>query len=269
MTRYRRQNLRVPHDIHYSWSGWPSGSPFPEASIHEAIPELAEALKQDGFAFESYALSPDRIQVTVCAGPDAAPVWVAQRIKGRLDYTLRKRACGVTFSRKVGLRAIGHNRTPVVEHYVRDQLKHVDLADPLYRKMLASVAVHDPSVDLSQPAESTHGRYWYNLHLVLVVAGRYRIGQQAVLEGLRERVLDECRNKNCAVKRVSIMPDHMHVALRGNPTLSPAEIALDVQERTSGAVGCRLWKHEFYVGTFGEYDYGAVKGAGGGIRYSS
>jgi len=266
MPRYSGHNLKAPHDIHYSWTGWPSGSDFPSAPPPEAIDNLAEALKGDALVLESHTWAPGEIHLTVAATPDSAPVRIAQRLKGRLDYALRRREAGVSFSRKVSLRAVGHNRTSAVDRYIRDQLEHVDLADARYRETLASVAVDDPTVDLSEPAVSSHGRYWYSLHLVFVVASRFRVGGQRFLDQLRERVMDVSRCQGCALKRVSIMPDHMHVALRGNPQLSPSEIALGLQEATADVAGCRLWEDAFYVGTFGDYDYGSIAGAGGGIR---
>lgn len=258
MSRYTNHNLNQVHDIHYSWTGWPSS----ESSIPTATPELLDGLtsdfKSDGLLMESYAWKPDSVQLTVAAQPKHSPVWISQRLKGRLDYALRKQGTQVSFVRKVSLRAIGHNRTGVVDRYVRDQLKHVDLADPRYRATLADAAIHNREVDLAQPAESSHGRYWYNLHLVFVVIDRYRIGGHGFLNKLREQVLTIAENQDCSLKRAAIMPDHMHIALRGNPKLSPEEIALNLQNATAQAAGCLLWQHQFYVGTFGEYDKGAV-----------
>lgn len=266
MARYSLHNLNPPHDIHYSWTGFPSDSAFPANLPDGVLSTFAEALKTDSLNLESYVWSSDEIHLTVSASPDKAPVWIAQRLKGRLDHALRSRGIPVSFSRKVSLRAIGHNRTAIVENYVRSQLVHVNLADPRYRETLASVAINDPAVDLSAPAISNHGRYWYSLHLVFVVAGRYRVGEHTFLKGLRERILAVSEKLACALKRVAVMPDHLHLALRGNPILSPAEIALGIQEATADVAGCRLWEDNFYVGTFGDYDYKAIKGVSGGIH---
>jgi len=266
MPRYSTHNLHLPHDIHYSWTGWPSDSQLPETPPRGLIDALSDALKTDSLDLESHTWDTDAVHLSVAALPDAAPVWVAQRLKGRLDYALRKQGLGISFSRKVSLRAFGHNRGAVVERYVRDQLDHVDLADARYRQTLASVAVNDSTVDLSVPAVSSHGRYWYGLHVVFVVASRYRVGERRFLDRLGARVRDAAAGEGCALKRVAIMPDHMHLALRGNPKLSPAEIGVGLQEATADVAGCRLWEDGFYVGTFGDYDQGAVRGAGGGIR---
>jgi REP element-mobilizing transposase RayT len=265
MARYSTHNLKPPHDIHYSWTGFPADSAFPATLPEGLIASLSTEFTTDALELESHVWSSDAIHLTVAASPDVAPVWVAQRLKGRLDHALRSRGSPVSFSRKVSLRAFGHNRTPVVEHYVRDQLKHVDLADPRYRETLASVAINDPAIDLSEPAISNHGRYWYSLHLVFVVAGRYRVGERGFLDRLRECVMGVSGNLGCALKRAAVMPDHLHLALRGNPTLAPSEIAVGLQEATAAVAGCRLWEESFYVGTFGDYDFRAIKGATGGV----
>ncbi len=266
MARYTTRNLSPPHDIHYSWTGWPSACLFPPEAPAGLIDSLAAAFKGDALELESHTWQADAIHLTVASPPDRAPVWISQRLKGRLDYALRKCGADCAFSRKVSLRAFGHNRGAVVERYVRDQLEHVDLADPRYRKTLASVAVNDPAVDLSVPAISSHGRYWYGLHVVFVVSSRYRVGNHDFLDRLRARVLEAAVAQDCALKRLAIMPDHMHLALRGNPTLSPSEIAVGLQNSTADVAGMQLWEEEFYVGTFGDYDHGAVRGVKAGVR---
>ena len=300
MSFYSGRNIHPSHDIHYSWTGWPSDkAQFPSVPPGGLFNTLAEAYMVDGLELESHIWSPERIQLTFRADPSIAPVQVSQRAKGRLDHALRLASASsstsastgtspvggvgksgdpsglvpeakevVPFSRKVALRAIGHNRNAVVDAYVRDQLEHIDLADPSYRQLLASVAINNPSVNLSEPEQSSHGRYWYNLHLVFVVVDRYRIGNLQFLEQLRERIQEICVQEGSALKRAAIMPDHLHLALRGNPRKSPAAIALGLQVATAEVARCRIWEDDFYVGTFGDYDCGAVAGSGGGIRRS-
>jgi len=44
---------------------------------------------------------------------------------------------------------------------------------------LKRFTVVDESIALNQPSESNSGRYWYNLHLVLVVADRARFWHES------------------------------------------------------------------------------------------
>lgn len=303
--RYDGRNLRLPHDIHYSWAGWPTaGSRFPDAPPEALFNTLAPLWRTDGLTLEAQRWGAQEIHLTFAAGPEIAPVFVAQRAKGRLQHALRQ-ALGaqpdspagrarrgltdapgdlagrtrrgltdaphlpapgdlasperkVAFSRKVSVRAIGHNLNATVERYIRDQLVDADLADPRYRASLARAAVLDPSVDLDQPAETDSGHYWQNLHVVLVTASRFRIPGHEEPSKVRRAAENALRDANCALKALAVMPDHLHAALRGDPRRSPAEIAVGLQNATAEVPGFRLWQDAFYVGTFGVYDLSAV-----------
>ena len=57
------------------------------------------------------------------------------------------------------------------------------------------------------------------------------------------------------------MPDHLHVALRGNVAESPAAIALAFMNNKAFAIGQNaIWQYRFYAGTFSEYDVRALRG---------
>jgi len=120
--------------------------------------------------------------------------------------------------------------------------------------------VADPSVDLSAPTTTSSGRYWYNLHLVLVVVGRYRVSDVGMLTTIRDWPFKIADKKDYTVSRLAVMPDHLHVALRGNIEHSPEEIALAFLNNLAFAVGQKpIWEPCYYVGTFGKYDMDAVR----------
>jgi REP element-mobilizing transposase RayT len=126
--------------------------------------------------------------------------------------------------------------------------------------MLTSFTVVNPQVDLSQPTESNSGRYWYNLHLVLVVRERYRIGEAATLAKIRDTAFQVCRKKGYAASTVAVLPDHLHLAIRGNVAQSPEDIALSFLNNLAYVLGQRpWWEAGYYAGTFGEYGMGAVR----------
>ncbi|MFH0982343.1 MAG: transposase, partial [Planctomycetota bacterium] len=117
----------------------------------------------------------------------------------------------------------------------------------------------DPRVDFSQPSETNSGRYWYNLHLVLVTASRFRMGGAGFLAKMRDSCLQTAAENDCRIAELSIMPDHLHMALRGSVDMSPTSIGLAFQNNTARVGGCRWWQDDFYVGTFSEYDLGALR----------
>jgi REP element-mobilizing transposase RayT len=257
--RYSAQNLHIPHSLFYSWTGWPEANgsfrgPLPD----EVRQALYSAWADDGFTVHSFRLETHEAKLTCSVDPTISPVFFATRAKGRLQHALRRAQLPCSFSRKAAVRALGRNITDTVIAYVRNQLVHVDLADDKYRRRLALVAQEDVSVDLTAPTELNRSRYWYNLHLVYVTADRFRMGGDQLLGGLRERFPEAATATGCRLRSLSIMPDHVHVALRANPTGSPKEIGLSLQNDVAAVAGCKLWQDEFYAGTFSEYDLNAI-----------
>jgi len=257
---YTGQNLELPHVLFYSWTGWPKeGGSFPPTLPASLATDLTAAWNSDGLNVHSYEPAPNRIQITFAVRPDIAPVFCAARAKGRLQHALRKAGLPCEFSRKTSVRALGKNISSIVIQYVQEQLAHVDLADPKYRDLLARHAYEDAAVDLDQPSELSRSRYWYNLHLVFVTAARYRVGREAFLSRLRDSFLDAAKNQRCLVRALSIMPDHVHIAVRGDPERSPKEMGLALQNESARAAGCRFWQDAFYIGTFSVYNLDAIQ----------
>src|SRR5205823_14383223 len=108
-----------------------------------------------------------------------------------------------------------------------------------FQELLASLTLVNPDVNLSLPSETNSGRYWYNLHLVLVASERYRSGELATLTRIRETVSRSCAKKGYALSTAAVMPDHVHLALRGTIDQSPEAIALSFLNNLAFALGHR------------------------------
>lgn len=257
MANYLTQNNHPAHRLFYTWSGWPSeesASPVFSAEPDEAFfAELSGLWKDDGLTLLSRTWKSDLIQLAFAVTPAIAPTFFAQRAKGRLQHALRKVGQSTDFSRKVSVRAIGENITPVVKSYLAQQTERGDFADNRYRATLAAEAFENESLSLAEPTEVRRGRYWYNLHLVMVTAGRFRMGREDFALKLRAAAHETAIQQCCALKSFALMPDHVHLALRGNVDLAPVEIGVAFQNGLGRAAGCRLWNDRFYVGTFSEY----------------
>jgi len=66
--------------------------------------------------------------------------------------------------------------------------------------------------------------------------------------------------KEYRIGAISVIPDHLHVALRGSLTASPEEIALAFQNNLAYMVGRgAIWRPGYKVGTFGEYNMNAIR----------
>jgi len=201
----------------------------------------------------------EKVQLLFSVTPQVSPTFFCQRVKGRLQHALRKCGTPVDFSRKVSFRSLGENTSEVVENYIRGQVGKADFADPRFRETMRRFTVVSDDVRLADPSDSNSGRYWYNLHIVLVVAARFRITDPDRLGRLRDASLAIAEEAGHRIAALSIMPDHVHKAVRGNIERSPEEIALAFQNRLARAAGCRVWQDGFYVGTFSEYDLDVIR----------
>ena len=247
--------------LRYGWMAWPSATTFPAEPAAPFWDALTTAWQSDGLNLLERHWQPDLIQLLFSTTPDVAPTDLARVAEGRLLYTLRKSGQTLEFSRKVAVRAIGENTRATVEAYIRDQLQHCDLADPRYRELLQRHAFADPALHLDEPAETHSGRYWYNLHLVLVTDARWRMGESEAGR-VRAGACAVAAAHGYGLAKLSVMPDHAHLAVRGRPEDSPRKIAETFQNETARQVGMLgFWKATFYVGTFGEYGMGAGRGS--------
>jgi REP element-mobilizing transposase RayT len=257
---YDGRNLCPAYQLRYGWTGWPTGGTSFPTELHNIARGTAELWESDGLRLMELRCGDQEAQLTFSAKPDIAPVVVASRVKGRLEHALRKAGLPIQFSRKLALRSIGDNCTEDVEQYVRRQVTKAAFADRVFADRLQQFTVSDPAVVLSRPTETESGRYWYNLHVVLVTEERYQRGDEQWLGRIREQSFHIARKKGHAIACLSVMPDHLHIALRGNIAHSPLEIVLAFQNNLAYALGqVRIWQHTYYAGTFSEYDMGAVR----------
>ena len=257
---YTPHNLNPAYHLRYVWTGWPSIAPFPHPPSQDFWPALLQAWESDGLRMLEHRWSDEQVQLLFSARPDVSPVSLAARARGRLQYTWRTSGnTPCAFSRKTAVRSIGDNRIRDVEEYVKGQVSKEPCADPRFGELLKKFTLADPSVDLSAPSETGSGRYWYDLHLVLVVDRRFRIADESKLAAFRDEAIRTARRHGHKVSVMAVLPDHLHAALRGNIEHSPQEIALAFQNETARALGCAVWSFNYYAGTFGVYDMDAVR----------
>ena len=257
---YSSASLNRAYQLRYGWTGWASGTPFSTALIANVLPGISPEWESDGLRLLESRLTPQQIQLTLSATPQIDPVTLAARVKGRIQHHCRRQGTAVKFSRKLALRSLGDPTRAEVEAYVRNQVVNEDLADERFRKQLAEFTTVDSEVDLSEPTETNSGRYWYNLHLVLVVRQRYRISEPGTLARIRDTVSRVCGRKCYRASTIAVLADHLHIALRGALEQSPEEIALSFLNNLAYALGQQpWWESGYYTGTFGEYSMAAVR----------
>jgi REP element-mobilizing transposase RayT len=258
---YTAESLRpAAYKLRYSWSGWPSSGTLPESIPEQLWQQLDTHWEKDGLRKLAAKCDPTCWQLLFSTTPVVSPVLLAARIKGRLQHALRQCGTPVDFSRKVAVRSVGDNHTDEVQAYISSQVEKSDYVDVKFKTFLEQFRMTDATVDLSDPTATHSGRYWYNLHVVLVVRQRHAITSQEVLTTIRDRSVSIAQRKGYQIARLAVMPDHWHVALRGHVEQSPQEIALAFLNNLAYALGQNaVWEYGYYAGTFGEYDMNAVR----------
>jgi REP element-mobilizing transposase RayT len=220
---------------------------------------LSIATEPDGVRILKHEDRDDRMSVLLLSTkPPVSPERLLRSVKGRLQYLVREKAPRA-FHRNYSLRSIGSGDREAIEGYIAGQLGHHPMADDRVQRRLHSHEAQYPKADLSAPRASAHGQYWFNLHVVLVNEGRWMEIRDDVLAGLGRAVESTAAKHRHTLSRRAILPDHIHLAMGCPEDQSPEEIALSYMNNCAHSCGMKpVLKHSYYVGTFGEYDLGAV-----------
>ena len=210
----------------FDWTGWLSNSSTFPANTPEIVRQTVPDWDKEGLRMMEFFVRQSMIQILFSVAPEISLILFAARVKGRLQYAFRSSGMPVVFSRKVSVRSLGENTRTDVENYIRSQVQRGDFADPRFAERMKRYTVERDDVDLAQPSATNRGRYWYNLHLVLTVAERYRMGEDVALSRLRDEAFVLAGKQGYLIKTLSLKPDHLHMALRGNIEQSPTEIGV-------------------------------------------
>ena len=197
-------------------------------------------------------------QFLVSTTPAVSPHALVRSVKGRLQYLVRGDR-PKAFQRNYSLRSVGSATRETVEDYVRSQPGRHSMADPRVQTIIEHYQICNPHVDLSRLREGDHAVYWYNLHVVMVHAERCRELSESRIAARRAMILGVCEKQGYLLSRGGLVPDHVHLALGGMPSQSPGEIALRFMNNLAYCEGMKnVFQFGYYVGTFGEYDLGAI-----------
>ena len=159
------------------------------------------------------------------------------------------------FQRNYGLRSVGSTRRDKLEDYLASQLGHHPMADSRVTERLARFQINDPRVDLSRARRTSHARYWYNLHIVIVNDGRHMESREDVLYEMQQMIINSARAKDHWLSRAAIVPDHVHLAVGCKLEEAPSDVALAYLNNLAYARGMtEVFRYGYYVGTFSEYD---------------
>ncbi len=253
---YTADNCREPaYQLNWSYSLFWHAAPQDAAWLEP----LQAAAEGDGIRILQHEFGDKLVsQFLVSTRPDVAPQFIAQRLKGRLQHLVRATA-PTAFQRNYSIRSVGSANRATIDGYLKGQLEHHPSADGRVTEKLQRHQIHNSDVDLAQPSHTSHAIYWYNLHVVFVNDGRYREIHDEPLQILHDMIVKVSVAKSHGLSRAAILPDHIHLALRCKIDESPETVALSYLNNLAFALGMkRVFRLGYYVGTFGEYDLGAI-----------
>jgi REP element-mobilizing transposase RayT len=257
-----------PHEIHFaycyrvyfSWRTYRgrSNSQLPE--LQRAI--LDALLRPHDIRILECATSETDLRCIVSLKPTESISSCASKLKGRVSKWLRdtRELTDTQPALSKGYFAVttGKTRSRVVERYLSLQAEHHGYA----RRILPPVFINQYCLSDKDRRRISpqHAVVVAKFHLVFSTPGRSGIiGSQ---EGRRvaQQWLKVQQSLKFALVKVSFVPDHVHIALRCHPSLSPATIAAVLmnaarevmQRELIQARVDRLWVNSAYVGAYGD-----------------
>lgn len=202
------------------------------------------------------------IQFVISTQPNIKPVFIIQRLKGRIQYAVREKV-PKAFRSNYALRSFGTQERQIVEGYIAAQPSHHAMPTEKSQQIFEDLRFVDEKVDLSVMQKTTHGVYWYNLHMVIVNSERWRDINEDRLQRVKRVVLRCGVQKHCRISRLSILADHLHLAIGCPIDDSPSAVVLSMMNNIAWVYGMKpVLQYSAFIATFGEYDHRAIESNG-------
>ncbi len=101
---YTSEDVPAPaYQLRFRWSCWLSGRAVFPPWIDILFEDLDGKWDTDGIRRPESASSPEQIQMTASVKPHVSPVFLAARLKGRLDHALRQAGNAATYEQPSAL----------------------------------------------------------------------------------------------------------------------------------------------------------------------
>lgn len=254
---YTAENCPPAFQLNWSYSLFWRGTAIDDEQWKEA---LNETLSADGIRILKVHQPQSNVtQLLLSTLPRVSAQFLVQRVKGRLQYLIREQVPSA-FRRNYSLSSVGSTKRAKLEAYVAQQIEHHQYADPRFRAKLQRFQIVNPQMDLSKSRASSHALYSFNVHVVLEVQTGGAAYDEPTLQAWHDMIVRASEVKGHRLSRGSVLPDHIHLLLGCQLEESPEQVALGYLNNLAHACGMRaLFKFSYFVGTFGEYDLGAIE----------
>jgi len=266
ITNYQFDDLRFAYCFH-AYLRWQTNCvrPYPPLAQLDAatLQTLVERFNINVLECESAATE---VRTLVSLEPQETVAACASKLKGQTSKWLRQ-ALGNEqpqdlLSKGYFACTSGKSTAEQVDQYLASQEEHHGYEE---RKLSPVYLADYPLSETEEQAlQANHSFTALQFHLVLATWRRRGVFSRIEAEAVTGRWRDLQAQEQFALRKVSFLPDHVHVAVRTHPSVSPGRLIVALMneaqrtmwegfaDRVIHAGIERLWQPSAYLGSFGD-----------------
>jgi putative transposase len=242
-----------------------------QAAIRKGVEDVCN---RHGYHLLDAQTSDDHLRVLLSLKPEQTVSRAVQMLKGNLSRKFSAEFPGLLtryrskspWAEGYFARSSGKVDIETIRRYLEDQAAHHG-----YRGEWTSALTSRNSHFRSPAFQFAHCVCILSYQLVLVTKFRTAVFDEHIAPGLFEYIKAVASKRGFAIDTISLMPDHIHLAIESRPDVSIGDCARSLvnnthhwmQSRYSGVLaqtGCwDVWQPSFYAGTVGEYSTAQIK----------
>ncbi|MDA0839720.1 MAG: IS200/IS605 family transposase [Planctomycetota bacterium] len=191
----------------------------------------------------------------------------ASKFKGKISKYIREEmdsgAPEKLLSRGYFACSVGKNTRRDIEQYLTTQAEHhgIEISPDAPSSIREQDADEETLRDRLQPK---HAMAVVQFHIVLSARKRTNVFDKTVAEALVDFWFKSSAEENWFLRKVSVLPEHVHLAVRAHPSVSPAEIVVrlmnssqemlfrDFRDEVVARKLSQIWNPGAYIGSYGD-----------------
>jgi putative transposase len=236
------------------------------------VPSLVASVLNEVCDRERYHLlqtniDQDHLRLFVSLLPTQTVADTVKRLKGNLQNQFRNelKIQGL-WARGYFARSSGTVDLLGVEDYIDKQIRHHGFKGE-WTKPLKYINPNFKTLAY----DSAHCVSLLKYHLVFVTQNRAAVFDETIAPPLFDYIVAVGTQREFAVERMSLLPDHIHMLIEGVPSVSVQDYALTILNNTQHWMATNftgvlkitgawnVWQQSYYAGTVGEYTTAQVK----------
>lgn len=216
--------------------------------------------------------APCDVKLLVSLRPTESASAAVSKIKGRISKCINDRSTGVCGIKQLGRGyfavTTGKSSTESVSSYLERQSEHHGYDQRVRPPVFVKSFPHGQEcIDI---LSTDHAIVSLKYHIVLATQRRNGVFCRATSEALTEHWRESQSQCKFVLRKISFLPDHVHIAVAVHPAITPAELILSLMNSSQTFMSTnfasellrtkvsRLWQPSAYFGSFGELCSAAI-----------